>query len=68
MQHYYEIAERGDGPTWWIGFPGQDGMVSAADDRARKAPAINGYRRQAVLGLRHDVGSIVPSSTPRRPN
>jgi hypothetical protein len=34
MQHYYAIAERGDGRTWWISFPGRDGMVSAADDAA----------------------------------
>ena len=31
MRHYYAIAERGDGPTWWITFPGVAGF-SAADD------------------------------------
>ena len=32
MAHYYAIAERGQGRTWWISFPGRDGIVSAADD------------------------------------
>ena len=32
MQHYYAIAERGAGTTWWISFPGRDGITSAADD------------------------------------
>ena len=29
---YYAIAEAGDGGSWWISFPGRDGIVSAADD------------------------------------
>jgi predicted RNase H-like HicB family nuclease len=32
MAHYYAIAEPGEGGTWWISFPGRDGIVSAADD------------------------------------
>jgi predicted RNase H-like HicB family nuclease len=32
MRHYYAIAERGTGTTWWISFPGRDGITSAADD------------------------------------
>ncbi len=32
MPHYYAIAERGQDRTWWVSFPGQDGIVSAADD------------------------------------
>jgi predicted RNase H-like HicB family nuclease len=33
MQHYYAIAEPSDdGKTWWISFPGRDGIISAADD------------------------------------
>ena len=31
LAHYSAIAERGDGRTWWITFPGRDGIVSAAD-------------------------------------
>ena len=32
MLHYYAIAERGSRTTWWISFPGRDGITSAADD------------------------------------
>lgn len=32
MQHYYVIAERGDGPTWWLSFPDLPGLYSSADD------------------------------------
>jgi predicted RNase H-like HicB family nuclease len=32
MPHYYAIAEAGEGGSWWISFPGRDGIVSAADD------------------------------------
>lgn len=30
MPHYYAIAEPGDGGSWWISFPGRDGITSAA--------------------------------------
>jgi predicted RNase H-like HicB family nuclease len=32
MRHYYAIAERGNGRTWWLSFPGLTGVFSAADD------------------------------------
>lgn len=32
MMHYYAIAEAGEGGSWWISFPGRDGIISAADD------------------------------------
>jgi predicted RNase H-like HicB family nuclease len=32
MVHYYAIAERGGGKTWWISFPDGPGIYSAADD------------------------------------
>ena len=32
MRHYYAIAERGNGRTWWLSFPGLPGVFSAADD------------------------------------
>lgn len=35
MQHYYAIVEAGDGGSWWISFPGRDGIVSVADDAAQ---------------------------------
>jgi predicted RNase H-like HicB family nuclease len=31
-QHYYAIAESGEDGSWWISFPGRDGIISAADD------------------------------------
>lgn len=34
MAHYYAIAERGEGSTWWISFPDRPGITSAADDAA----------------------------------
>ena len=32
MRHYSAIVEAGDGGSWWISFPGRDGITSAADD------------------------------------
>ena len=33
MPHYYAVAERHDGETsWWISFPGLDGVTSGTDD------------------------------------
>ncbi|MCL2430429.1 MAG: hypothetical protein FWD12_14455 [Alphaproteobacteria bacterium] len=32
MAQYYAIAERGEGSTWWITFPGRPGITSAARD------------------------------------
>jgi len=32
MAHYYAIAERGAGTTWWISFPDRPGITSGADD------------------------------------
>ena len=32
MRHYFAIAERGNGRTWWLSFPGLPGVFSAADD------------------------------------
>lgn len=32
IRHYYAVAERGEGRTWWLSFPGRDGLVSIASD------------------------------------
>jgi predicted RNase H-like HicB family nuclease len=32
MRHYYAVAERGNGRSWWLSFPGLPGVFSAADD------------------------------------
>jgi predicted RNase H-like HicB family nuclease len=34
MAHFYVIAERGAGRTWWLSFPHGPGIFSAADDAA----------------------------------
>ena len=34
MAHYYVIAERGQGRTWWLSFADASGIYSAADDAA----------------------------------
>ncbi len=34
MAHYYVVAERGSGSTWWLSFPHGPGIFSAADDAA----------------------------------
>jgi hypothetical protein len=34
MAHYYVIAERGQGRTWWLCFPDGPGIFSSADDAA----------------------------------
>ena len=34
MAHYYVVAERGSGQTWWLSFPHGPGIYSAADDAA----------------------------------
>lgn len=45
MGHYIAIAEPGDdGHTWWISFPGLDGVTSAADD----ALGIAAHAREAL--------------------
>lgn len=31
-RHYYAIAEGGEGRSWWLSFPGRDGLVSIATD------------------------------------
>jgi predicted RNase H-like HicB family nuclease len=38
MQHYYAVAEKGADGTWWISFPGRDGITSAADDAGQIVP------------------------------
>ena len=32
MRHYFVIAGRGDGHTWWLSFPDLPGLYAAADD------------------------------------
>jgi hypothetical protein len=32
IRHYYAVAERAEGRTWWLSFPGRDGLVSIASD------------------------------------
>ena len=66
MLQYYAIAEAGDGGTWWISFPGRDGIVSAAGDArqivqqaqdALESAAMHGGR----LPLSIEDGAIPPA-------
>lgn len=57
MPHYYAIAERGDGGTWWISFPGRDGIVSAADD----ATGIVAQAQDALASAAMHGGRLPPA-------
>ena len=48
MQHYYAIAERGAGETWWISFPGAS-IYSAADDAADIVPQAQDALASALM-------------------
>jgi predicted RNase H-like HicB family nuclease len=49
MPHYYAIAEAGEGGSWWISFPGRDGIVSAADDARQIVPQAQDALESAAL-------------------
>ena len=57
MRHYYSIAERGDRGTWWISFPGRDGIVSAADDAA----GIVAQAQDALASVAMHGGGLPPA-------
>ncbi len=67
MAHYYAIAERGQGRTWWISFPGRDGIVSAADDagdiiaQAQDALASAAMHEEGRLPLSVEEGAKPPT-------
>jgi hypothetical protein len=67
MLHYYAIAERGSGKTWWISFPGRDGITSAADDAGQiAAQAQDALASAAMYGGRLppaiEDGALPPTS------
>jgi hypothetical protein len=57
MLHYYAIAERGSRTTWWISFPGRDGITSAADD----AGQIVVQAQDALASAAMDGGRLPPA-------
>ena len=66
MPHYYAIAEAGEDGSWWISFPGRDGIISAADDArqivsqardALESAAMHGGR----LPLAIEDGAVPPT-------
>ena len=64
MAHYYAIAERGNGGTWWITFPGRDGITSATDDAGQiVAQARDALASSAMYGGRLPL-SIEDGATP----
>ena len=57
MLHFYAVAERGEDKTWWISFPGRDGITSAADD----AGEIIAQAQDALASATMDSG-LLPRS------
>jgi predicted RNase H-like HicB family nuclease len=57
MRHYYVIAERGQGRTWWLSFPGLPGVYSAADDAGDIQAQV-----QDALDTAIDAGMGLPRS------
>jgi hypothetical protein len=49
MAHYYAIAERGSGNTWWTSFPGRDGIISAADDAGQIVAQVQDALASAAM-------------------
>jgi predicted RNase H-like HicB family nuclease len=58
MAHYYAIAERGGGKTWWISFPDGPGIYSAADD----AGEIVAQAQDALASVIMHPGGDLPRS------
>ena len=56
--HYYAIAERGGGKTWWISFPDGPGIYSAADD----AGEIVAQAQDALASVVMHPGGDLPRS------
>jgi predicted RNase H-like HicB family nuclease len=64
MAHYYAVAERGQGTTWWISFPGRDGITSATDDAGEiVAQAQDALASAAMYGGRLPI-AIEDGATP----
>jgi predicted RNase H-like HicB family nuclease len=57
MLHYYAMAEVGDGGSWWISFPGRDGIVSVAND----AGQIVQQAQDALASAAMHGGRLPPS-------
>jgi predicted RNase H-like HicB family nuclease len=54
----YAIAEAGDDGSWWISFPGRDGIISAADDAKQIVAQAQDALESAAM---HD-GQLPPRS------
>jgi hypothetical protein len=64
LEHDYAIAERGIGKTWWMSFPGRDGIISAADDSGQiVAQAQDALTSAAIYGGCHGIedGTMLPA-------
>ena len=49
MPHYYAIAEAAEDGSWWISFPGRDGIISAAADARGIVPQARDALASAVM-------------------
>ena len=64
MPHYYAVAEAGEGGSWWISFPGRDGIVSAAADAAQIVPQAQDALESAAMHGGRLPRSIEDGATP----
>ena len=64
MLHYYAIAERGSRTTWWISFPGRDGITSAADDAGQIVVQAQDALASAAMYGRRLPPAIEDGATP----
>jgi predicted RNase H-like HicB family nuclease len=55
MKSYIAIAEHSDDGSWWISFPGIDGVISAAED-----PDHIVRQAQDALATAVDTGRVLP--------
>ncbi len=62
--HYYAIAERGSRTTWWISFPGGDGITSAADDAGQIVVQAQDALASAAMDGRRLPPAIEDGATP----
>ena len=62
-KHYFAIAERGSGSTWWISFPDIPGVFSAADDAGEIVSLASAMDTQRILSPSVEEGAKPPDLT-----
>ena len=62
-KHYFAVAERGSGSTWWISFPDIPGVFSAADDAGEIVSLASAMDTQRILSPSVEEGAKPPDLT-----